>query len=182
MKGVEGNAALEPGFFDGRVLVEMLSWDGTLDIGLSPEGVPPEYRFQGGLRYSPGFEIKGRVTAPRIWRDKSIRIWISFFGPEVTFDLDDPMGVGRLYKYDPPHYGAAFGATLLAPKEAISFAATASRLYGSMSTSGRPTRTQTKPGSRRFRSRATSTRILRRGSRTTDLQPFGWMSRLTWSQ
>ncbi len=118
------NAALGPGFFDGRLLIEIETWDSSLHLGLSPEAIPVEYRFQGGLAYTRGFDITGRVIAPKTCRTKSIRIWISPFGPEAQFGPDGLDEVGQLHVVRPGSGRSDLTATLLVPEAALPFAAT----------------------------------------------------------
>jgi hypothetical protein len=112
-------AALEPAFFDGRCMVEIVTWDWSLYVGLSPQSTPVEYRFQGGLNFSRGIEITGRVRAPSSHRGKTIRVWISPFGPGFEFGADALVDVGRLYK-GPEALKPDFQATLLLPEGALS--------------------------------------------------------------
>lgn len=114
------NAALEPGFFDDRCMVEIVAWDWRLHVGLSPDSTPVEYRFQGGLNHSRGIEITGRIRAPSSRRGTLMRIWISPFGPEIMFGADGLADVGRLYKGGPEALEPDFRATLLLPEGALS--------------------------------------------------------------
>lgn len=118
------NAALDAGFFDGRFMVEIAEWNWAVYVGLSPQTVPVEYRFQGGLNYSRGIEITGRVRAPNLHRGKLMRIWISPFGPEIDFGADGLDRVGQFYKDRPDAIGSNFQASLHLPEEALSPAIT----------------------------------------------------------
>lgn len=91
------NATTDPGFFDGRYLIEIMGWDWTLYVGISHPSTPVEHRFQGGLNYSRGIEVAGRVRAPAIHRGKRVRIWVSPFGAETAFGAEGLGDVGRLY-------------------------------------------------------------------------------------
>lgn len=124
MSAEEGNASLDPGFFDGRFLIEIVTWDWGLHLRMSDEGFPKEYRFQGGLHYGQWFEIEGRIAAPKNNRDQRIRVWLSPFGPEMEFDVDSPDGLGHVYRHDPPKYGSHMSAQLLLPESAIPSVAT----------------------------------------------------------
>jgi hypothetical protein len=57
-------AAPDAEFFNGRFMVEIEAWDWPIYVGISPDAIPPEYRFQGGLGYSRGIDITGRLRAP----------------------------------------------------------------------------------------------------------------------
>src|SRR5436190_18171405 len=64
------NAALESGSFDGRLLVDISSWDCTLRIAVNTPTTRLRSRFQGGLEYDRHFQIQGRIRAPAVLRDK----------------------------------------------------------------------------------------------------------------
>ena len=124
MSEAEGDAAEDPGFFDGRYVIEIRSWDWSLHVGMSREVVPPEYRFQGGLEYVRSFVIEGRLMAPAAVRDRRVQVWLSPFGSEMRSESDDLGGVGRLWRHDPARYGFDHSATLLIPESSISPTAT----------------------------------------------------------
>jgi hypothetical protein len=112
--------ALDPQFFEGRVMVEITQWDWNLYVGFSPETVPIEYRFQGGLNYSRGLEIRGRVRAPSADRGKLIRIWLSPFGPDVGFGIDGLDSIGRFYRGRSEVDLSEYQASLYLPESALS--------------------------------------------------------------
>lgn len=118
----EGGPALDPGFFDGRLLVEIERWDASLDVRLSSESVPVEYRFQGGLNYVRGFDIDGQIVAPKAHRAKPIRVWLSPFGPEMRFGPGGIDEVGQVYHPSPQK--PDFRASLMVPEAALATAAT----------------------------------------------------------
>ena len=121
-----GNAALDPGFFDHRLLVEIESWEPGLHLGVSAERTPAEFRFQGGLDYHRNFDISGRVLAPKEHRGKSIRVWISPFGPEMRFGADEDTEideVGRL-EFQPEFKRSDLRASLWLPESSLPYAAT----------------------------------------------------------
>jgi hypothetical protein len=115
-------AHLEPGFFDGRVLVEIEAWNCGLSVGLSSELAPRQYCFQGGLDVTQGFDIDGRVRAPGRFRDQRVSIHLTPFGPEFGEEWDE---VGRLYFHPnraperPP-----LSATLFVPQTTLPLIAT----------------------------------------------------------
>lgn len=117
-----GNAALDPGFFDGRFLIEIETWEPNLHVGLSRKSIPEEYRSPDGLDYLRNFDIRGRVAAPKAHRDKSIRVWLSPIGAEMRFgDEEEEMDeVGRLYfRSESGTLGPS--ASLMLPESALSF-------------------------------------------------------------
>lgn len=99
------------------LVVEIVRWNWNLHVGLSPEQTPMEYRFQGGLSYTRGIHLNGRVSAPPEHRGKDIRIWISPIAPTIQFGPEDMDEVGRLYtgRLKPDE----LEATLLLPEESL---------------------------------------------------------------
>jgi len=75
MEPEDNGRALSPGFFEGRVLVEILSWEWVLGVGLSRIG-PREYRFQGGLDLARTITMEGRIQAPQEHRGRDIEVGI----------------------------------------------------------------------------------------------------------
>jgi hypothetical protein len=114
------NPALGPSLSDTRLLVEIETWDWNLHVGLSPASAPPEDRFQGGLLYTRGLQIQGRVVAPKTHRSKTISIWISPIGPEVRFGEEGLKRVGQFYAYAEHSRGRNFGASLFLPEDSLS--------------------------------------------------------------
>lgn len=121
---MEGNATLDPGFFDGRLRVELGAWDATLHVGLSSDSAPQEYRFQGGLSYVRGFDIEGRVVAPGRDRAKSMRLRLSPFGSDIGFGPGGLDEVGQLHRHVRGSGKPDLSATLLVPESGLSMAAT----------------------------------------------------------
>jgi hypothetical protein len=109
---------------EGRFLIEIESWDGNLHVGLAPRSTPAEHRFQGGLAFVQGFEIVGRVVAPKASFAKAIRVWLSPFGPEVQFGDGGLDEVGQFRTHPQERREQAFTATLLVPEAALPLAAT----------------------------------------------------------
>lgn len=115
---MQGNAALDPGVFDGRLLVEIEAWDWALDVRLSPDVTPMEHRFQGGINYSRPIIVTGRLRAPELYRGKSVRLWITPFGPELSFDSDlDRVGKFQDRSKDQLEY--EFEGSLYLPESAL---------------------------------------------------------------
>jgi hypothetical protein len=113
---------LHPSFFEGRILVEVLSWDFQLHVGLSTELTPPKDRFQGGLNYVRHIDLSGRILAPREHRARSITVHLSPFGPKMRFGRRDMDEVGQLYL--PSAARPEFRTTLLIPEGALTTTAT----------------------------------------------------------
>jgi len=115
------NATEDEGFFDGRFMVEITAWDWRLYVGLlNQPATPVEYQFQGGLNYSRGIEITGRVRAPSSHRGELVRIWMSPFGPELDFGVGGLDGVGRFYRNRPDAPRPGLEASLDLPESALS--------------------------------------------------------------
>ena len=115
--------SLAPGY-EGRLLVEIESWDGNLHVGLAPPSTRSEQRFQGGLAFVRGVEIKGRMIAPKASFAKAIRVWLSPFAPEVEFGDSGLDEVGQFRTLPQGRRGHDLAATLLVPEAALPFAAT----------------------------------------------------------
>jgi hypothetical protein len=112
------NATSDPGFFDGRFMVEIGKWNWGLQVGLSHPSMPRRQRFQGGLMYNRSIVVDGRIRAPLRCRDKLIQVWLSPFGRDVRFNAstDD---VGRFYSDRIGARGPAFEADLQIPQDAL---------------------------------------------------------------
>ncbi|MDB5453842.1 MAG: hypothetical protein JWO33_2420 [Caulobacteraceae bacterium] len=65
------NAALDPTFFEGRLLIDILSWNWNLHVTVPSEGGPQR---SNEFEYGRDFTISGRVRAPREVRGKSIKV------------------------------------------------------------------------------------------------------------
>ena len=117
------NAASDPRFFDGRVLIDIQTWDWNLRVAVSE---PPRRlisRFQGGLDYSRDFKLRGCVRAPGAMRGKIVDVTLSPFGPKVVFGRNGLKEVGRLSD-GVPEQGVDLSATLMLPESAIPSTAT----------------------------------------------------------
>jgi hypothetical protein len=110
---------LASSFFNGRLMVEIEGWNWALTVGLSHPSTPPRYRFQGGLMYTRGIDIAGRIRAPSIHRGKQIRIFVSTFGRKERFNLRSG-DVGRFYTKRLDEGGTPFEASLRLPEDALS--------------------------------------------------------------
>ena len=114
------NVTEDEGFFDGRIMVEIAAWDWALYVGLlNQPSTPVEYQFQGGLNYSRGINITGRIRAPSSHRGELMRIWISPFGPGLDFGAEGLDNVGRFYRSRPDAPRPGLEASLLLPESAL---------------------------------------------------------------
>lgn len=118
------DAALDAGFFDGRFMVEIRKWDWNLYVALSHPKFPKKYRFQGGLNYSRGIEIIGRVRAPNPHRGKLMRVWLSPIGPKITFGKKGLDRVGHFDRNCSDEIGSDFHAQLYLPEQGLAPAIT----------------------------------------------------------
>lgn len=124
MRSNDDDAPLDPGFFQGRLLVEIRTWDWALHVGVSSRLLPRKHRFQGGLSYVRSFELGGRILAPGEHRDRNIRLWLRPFGPELRFVARNTEEVGRVYLPDREARREEFQSTLMIPQDAVPTMAT----------------------------------------------------------
>lgn len=115
-------AALDPSFFEGRLMIDILSWDWNLRIAINRAAMRPRSRFQG-LDYGRDFTIQGRIRTPRGLRGKSMKVTLSPFGPKVRFGRGGLGQIGRV-EVLPPGAEYDFEATLMLPEDAIATTAT----------------------------------------------------------
>lgn len=99
--------------------IEILSWDWNLAVAVSSKLTPVERRFQGGLSYVRDFQLRGRVVEPETHRGKTVRIWISPFGPDITFGPDEIDEVGRVYLSGPTANKTDWTVSLMLPEDAV---------------------------------------------------------------
>jgi hypothetical protein len=114
--------ALDPSFFDGRLMIDILSWDWNLRIALNPAAIGPEAPLKG-LDYGRDFTLYGRVRAPRELRNKSVKLTLSPFGPKMRFGPGGLEQVGEL-TVQPPGSEFDFEGALMLPEDAIATTAT----------------------------------------------------------
>jgi hypothetical protein len=106
-------------FFNGRFLIEIEEWNWALYMGLSHPSTPPRYRFQGGLMYTRGIEIAGRIRAPSIRRGTHVQVFVSTFGRRERFNPRSG-DVGRFYTRRLGEIGSPFEMSLRLPEDALS--------------------------------------------------------------
>jgi hypothetical protein len=115
-------AVLAPSFFEGRLMIDILSWNWNLRVAISSAATRPKARFQG-LDYGRDFTIHGQVRAPRELRGKTMKVTLAPFGPKVRFGRGGLQQVGRM-KAPQPGSDLDFEAILMLPEEAIPTTAT----------------------------------------------------------
>jgi hypothetical protein len=144
------DATLDPGSFAERMLLKIERWNCNLHVGLSSELTPVEYRFQGGLNFTRGFDLECRVIAPKALSGKCIKVWLSPFGPDVKFGTDGLDEVGQLHICARQPEKPDFSATLLIPESASTCGCSISAPTGQASAPSPSRRTSTRtwmPGS-----------------------------------
>lgn len=115
------NATQDPGFFTGRVLIRIRTWDWRLSVSLRSEAAPPE---EGGLQYIRDFEIEGEIAAPKTHRGKAVRVWLSPFDKDLRFGPENYPEVGRFYFRHPDTGRDGLSLRILLPQDSISTTAT----------------------------------------------------------
>jgi hypothetical protein len=110
----DDDGAAHPSFLGGRVLVEILSWDWRLHLGVSRVG-PRKYRFQGGLDRVRTIWLEGRIQAPQQHRGRNIKVGFTPFGPEMRFG-GEPKSVGSLHLFRSAPDARDWEASLLLPE------------------------------------------------------------------
>lgn len=114
------NAAADPSFFEGRLLIDILAWDWNLRVAIGDRVVTGKPGFSG-LDYGRDFTIQGHVRAPCELRGKTIKVTLSPFGPNVRFGRG---GLDRVGEFAPPSEGFDLEAVLMLPEDAIASTAT----------------------------------------------------------
>jgi hypothetical protein len=117
------NAASDPSFFDGRLMIDILAWDWPLRVAIGDHAVTRPKARSHGLDYSRDFAIHGRVRAPRELRGKKMKVTLSPFGPRVRFGQGGLQQVGALAEL-PSGSDFDFEAMLMLPEDAIAATAT----------------------------------------------------------
>lgn len=118
----QATTALDPSFFDGRLTIDILSWDWNLRVGIKPSASDRKASPQG-LKYDRDFTIRGRIRAPRELRGRTMKVTLAPFGPKVRFGRGGLEEVGRL-KVLSADAEFDFEATLMLPEEGIPATAT----------------------------------------------------------
>lgn len=91
---------LHPSFFEGRVLVEILSWEWALGVGVS-RFAPHKRRSQPGLDISRTIWVQGRIQAPQQDRGRDIRVLFYPFGPDILSGKSVSVGALSLFRSAP---------------------------------------------------------------------------------
>ena len=116
------NAASDPSFFDGRLMIDILAWNWNLRVATNQTLARSKAR-SPGLDYGRDFTIHGRVSAPRELRGKEMKVTLSPFGPTVRFGQRGLQQVGALAEL-PSGSDFDFEAMLMLPEDAITSTAT----------------------------------------------------------
>lgn len=70
---------LDPAFFEGQLLIDILDWDWKLRVAIEG-GAKRQGTFSRGLTYGRDFVLRGRIRAPRELHGKLIKVTLSPFG------------------------------------------------------------------------------------------------------
>src|SRR5436190_10564800 len=71
-------------------LIEITGRNRSLHLLPSPPSLPKAHRFQGGLIYSSGLELQGRVVSPQLHTGQLIRIWTYEFRTDSAEARSEP--------------------------------------------------------------------------------------------
>jgi len=88
---------LTSGALDGRILIEIDTWEADFHLGMLPRGMPTEGSYLGGLIYVRGFDVRGRILAPKELSGSTIDVNLSPLAPDLLFIPSATNSVGRFY-------------------------------------------------------------------------------------
>lgn len=108
----------------GHLAVEIQHWERWQLLGTKPRRMPRKYSFQGGLSYSPSFDVSGQITDPVAMRGQKVRIWISPTNQPLTFGPSALPDLGQLHFEEPRSRGWDISVTILLPRLAAAPVAT----------------------------------------------------------
>jgi hypothetical protein len=109
------DGALHPSFFEGRLLIEILSWAWEVGVGLSRIG-PRKDRFQGGLDLARTITMEGRVQAPQAHRGRDIEVLIYPIHRRMRFGRLARRSIGSVRLSNADSESGPFGAYLFLPE------------------------------------------------------------------
>lgn len=115
---------LHPSFFEGRVLVDILSWEWAFSLGVSRIG-PRKYRFQGGLDRVRTIKLQGRIQAPSQHRGRNVQVYVYPFGPKMRFSRRGLQSVGSMHLFRSGPDIRDYEASLLLPEADLTLLAVA---------------------------------------------------------
>ena len=100
-------------------LIEILSWDWPLHVGVRPRSAIADPDSEGDLLCAQSVAIEGRVLAPEEHRSKLIHIRLYPFPREIISGDGDERCVGRLRKDPAARSDLAFDANLFLPADTL---------------------------------------------------------------
>jgi hypothetical protein len=100
-------------------LVEILSWDWPLHVGVRPRSASAERDPDGDLMCVETITIDGLVLEPEEHRSKVIHLRLSPLPREIIFGDRDELDIGRLYKDPVERKDLGFYATLFLPADTL---------------------------------------------------------------
>jgi hypothetical protein len=115
---------LHPSFFDGRVLVDILSWEWAFSLGVSRIG-PRKYRFQGGLDRVRTIKLQGRIQAPLEHRGRNVQVYVYPFDSKMRFSRRGLQSVGSFHLFRSAPDSRDYEASLLLPEADLALLAIA---------------------------------------------------------
>ena len=104
----------------GHLVVQIQRWERWQLLGTKPRRMPRKYSFQGGLTYSPSFDVSGRIVDPAATRGQQVRIWIS----PTHQSWESSSSLGQLYSEESQSRGWDISVSLLLPGSATATATT----------------------------------------------------------
>lgn len=119
-----GDRPLHPSFFEGRVLIDILSWEWAFSLGVNRIG-PRKYRFQGGLDRVRTIKLKGRIRAPQEHRGRDVHVYVYPFGPKMRFSRRGLQSVGSLHLFRSAPAPRDYEASLMLPEADLALLAVA---------------------------------------------------------
>ena len=116
---------LASGFFDRRMLIEIEAWEATFHLGVLPKHMSTEGAHLGGLIYVRGFDLNGRVLAPKDLRGGAIRVNMSPLPPKLLFiSRATTTSVGSFYIEPENPTISDYALTLHMPEAELGYVAT----------------------------------------------------------
>lgn len=109
--------------FDEPLVIEIVRWNRWQHLGNKHPTTPRKFSFQGGLNYSPSFDLRGRMLRPTGLDDEPIHIWISRAIPGRRRRPAEPWDVGQVHLDPEPGAPWKVGVSLQVPEAVMATAA-----------------------------------------------------------
>jgi hypothetical protein len=108
-----------------RLLIEISEWDWNLFVGQAPDRMPSEQRFLGGLFFTQGIDVEGRVVSPITLSGKRFRISFGIISADIATDGEPYNYMGELHVASEGDRRADVHASTILPEKALAPALTA---------------------------------------------------------